>query len=354
MLHIFTHDDADGYASGYLVYKYFKTTNDLKENEYKYHFMNYNKEFPFNQIDKYDIVFITDFSINPEDMIKLHKITPYVIWIDHHISSIEKYKDWNDLVKENYFTHYNKNYNKNYNSEYIIDGLRMNGISGCALTWLYLYKGWTEEQKIQAFNEIGEQEVFNLMMKDFENAPLWIQLINDWDVWRLKLNDTKPFITALNNNLSIETIQQLDLDSQNNTDLHYLNKLIEDGRKFIDYRDNWAAQLRDKYGYKTELLLDKNKSYKVYCLNVGNANSDYSGNKILDKYDIVCHYCFNGNKYVYSMYSNKDYINCANLCKYFGKDNGGGHKGAAGFTSKDLIFKKDEPVLILNYNERED
>lgn len=351
MLHIFTHDDADGYASGYLVYKYFKTTNDLKENEYKYHFMNYNKEFPFNQIDKYDIVFITDFSINPEDMIKLHKITPYVFWIDHHISSIEKYKDWDVLVAQNYFNTYNK---EEVKEKFIIDGLRMNGISGCALTWLYLYKGWTEDQKIQAFNEIGEQEIFNIMMKDFEKAPLYLQLINDWDVWGHKLRDTKPFITALNNNLSMINIKVLD-DEVNyhfyDNDTSYLEQLIDLGNTYIDYRDNWAAQLRDKYGYKTELLLDENKSYKVYCLNVGNANSDYSGDELLNKYDIICHYCFNGTRYVYSMYSKKDYIDCASLCKYFGVDNGGGHKGAAGFTHKDLLFKKNELISILDYKK---
>ena len=119
-------------------------------------------------------------------MIKLHKITPYVFWIDHHISSIEKYKDWDDLVAQNYFNTYNKEEVKEEVKEkFIIDGLRMNGISGCALTWLYLYKGWTEDQKIQAFNEIGEQEVFNIMMKDFEKAPLYLQLINCWDIWDL-------------------------------------------------------------------------------------------------------------------------------------------------------------------------
>lgn len=351
MLHIFTHDDADGYASGYLVYKHFKTESNLKENEYKYHFMNYNKEFPFNQIDKYDIVFITDFSINPEDMIKLHKITPYVIWIDHHISSIEKYKDWDVLVAQNYFNTYNK---EEIKVNFIIDGLRMNGISGCALTWLYLYKGWTEDQKIQAFNEIGEQEIFNIMMKDFENAPEYLKLINDWDVWNLKFKDTKPFILALNNNLSIKNINKLDNEANYHfcdDNKSYLEKLIDLGNTYIDYRDNWAAQLRDKYGYKTELLLDENKSYKVYCLNVGNANSDYSGDELLNKYDIICHYCFNGTRYVYSMYSKKDYIDCASLCKYFGVDNGGGHKGAAGFTHKDLLFKKNELISILDYKK---
>lgn len=337
MLRIFTHNDADGYAAGYLVHKYFDDKKHLRENEYKYYFMDYSKEFPLNEIKKDDIIFITDFSINPEDMIKLLRITPYVVWIDHHISSIEKYNDWNELIK------LNAQRFSFGGSNFTIDGLRMNDISGCALTWLYLYQGWTEKQKLQEINDIGEEKTLNDMMKDFEKAPMWLQSINDWDVWNLKYEFTKPFITSLNNRLSINNIKLL--GDENDTDLKYFDIHIKEGKLFLSYRDNWAAQLREKYGYESSISIpDKNGEinlYKCYCLNVGNANSDYSGKQILDKYDFVVHYAFNGERFVYSLYSTKDEIDCSYISKFLGVDNGGGHKGAAGFTHKELIFKKE-------------
>ena len=50
MLHIFMHNDADGFASGYQVAKYNIEINHLSNNDYQYHIMDYNKKFPFDLI----------------------------------------------------------------------------------------------------------------------------------------------------------------------------------------------------------------------------------------------------------------------------------------------------------------
>lgn len=331
MFHVFMHNDADGFASGYQIIKHLKETVNIKKDDYQYHIMDYSKKFPFDLIKPEDIIFIVDYSIEPEEMIKLLDITKDVIWIDHHISAIEKYSNSNlDLEDANY-----------------IDGLRVNGLSGCALTWIYCNLNWSEMHKHQ-FNT--DKDFLNALKQDFSFAPIWLRLINDWDIWEHKIPETKPFMIALNNILSIETIQKLDEDSVENTPIgecqidridrtKFLKDLIETGNKYIDYRNHWASQLRDRYGYDTNIVGPDNKSYSMYLLNLGNANSEYFGDKI-DEYDIVTTFCFNGIKYNYSMYSNKDYVNCAELCRYFGVDNGGGHKGAAGFTNKDLLFTK--------------
>ena len=74
-------------------------------------------EFPLNKIEKDERVFIVDFSIEPEDMRELLKITKNVVWIDHHKTTIEKYQDF----------------------ESCIPGIRMTGpgISGASLTCWY-------------------------------------------------------------------------------------------------------------------------------------------------------------------------------------------------------------------------
>lgn len=101
-------------CAGYWV----KTLNKLTDNfTDEYIKINYGIEFPFDSIGKNEIVYIVDYSISPEEMDKLLEITSNVIWIDHHKSAIEKYKNYDKDVK----------------------GLRYDGIAGCMLTYCYLF-----------------------------------------------------------------------------------------------------------------------------------------------------------------------------------------------------------------------
>lgn len=315
MLHIFHHNDADGYAAAFLVKDFYIKEKNFSEEDIVFYEMTYDKVFPLNKINKNDLVYIVDFSIEPYDMCRLLQQTKMVTWIDHHISSIEKYFFWKDLILEI--------------NDVDVAGIRLNGISGCGLTWLYLYNN------IRFCNIEDKNDPVKLYTEVINtNAPKYIKLINDWDVWNLKFDETKRFILALSNNLTMDTFKQLDSNIENNI----LDNLIALGGEYEKYRDNWAAQLRKQYGYEVNMFVNS-RPVSIYCLNVGNANSDYSGIENLNKYDIICHYCFNGKFYKYSLYSNKDYIDCVALAKFFGGDNGGGHKGAAGFIHKELLFK---------------
>ena len=80
----FYHNDADGKCSAFWV-KLSAGLTDL-ENNYKDEFieMDYSKPFPMDKINKDEMVYIVDFSISPEEMRSLLKITKDVTWIDHH------------------------------------------------------------------------------------------------------------------------------------------------------------------------------------------------------------------------------------------------------------------------------
>jgi nanoRNase/pAp phosphatase (c-di-AMP/oligoRNAs hydrolase) len=52
-----------------------------------------------------------------------------------------------------------------------------------------------------------------------------------------------------------------------------------------------------------------------------------------DDVDICCQYYHNGDVFTISLYSKKGGVDVSAICKSFG---GGGHAGAAGFTSKEL------------------
>ena len=62
-------------------------------------------------------VFIVDFSFPLEMMKSLILKTKNIVWIDHHISSIEKLREFEGLP-----------------------GIRLDGVSGCELTYFYLNK----------------------------------------------------------------------------------------------------------------------------------------------------------------------------------------------------------------------
>lgn len=318
-LFIFHHNDADGFAAGYLVKEYYQNHKDMDEFTTKLIEMDYMKEFPLNDINKDDIVYIVDYSINPEIMIQLLRITKNVFWIDHHISSINKYIEWEDLIRE-------------VNDNNRIKGIRCNGISGCELTWLYLFGGFKGQEESTPEAEYTDR----YLRIASKNAPRFIKLIGDWDIWKHEYEETKPFIIALNTVLSLDTMDKLNRDLS----YEYLDKLINLGKDYIFYRNSWSEQFRKRYGFETTIV-NNDKVYSTYCLNLGNANSEYFGD-LINKYDICITFCFNGKVFNYSMYSNKEYVNCAELCQYFGSTsknpNGGGHKGAAGFTHERLVI----------------
>ena len=48
-------------------------------------------------------------------------------------------------------------------------------------------------------------------------------------------------------------------------------------------------------------------------------------------------WAFNGEKYSYTLYSNDKNVDCSKIAEKYG---GGGGRGASGFSSNELLFKK--------------
>ena len=55
----------------------------------------------------------------------------------------------------------------------------------------------------------------------------------------------------------------------------------------------------------------------------------------IEKYDIVCPFYFNGNNFIYSLFTAKEDIDCEYIAKRLG---GGGHRQASGFCKDSLII----------------
>ena len=286
---VFHHNDIDGLSSAAIVARF--TENYNPDNYIMY---DYSVPLPTEIIQEGETVYVVDLSFSINTVDKLKEIVEEkhcdLIWCDHHTSTIEV------LIAH-----------PEYNE---IKGLRQEGISGAALTWMY-------------FNNCT-----------FEECPLFIQMISDFDCWKYEIIDTLHFKYALEAedlNPFSNIWNQLVRD-HNTKGTPLLKKMIADGMTIEKYMEQWFENYCESYAYESEI-----KGTKCLVCNI-RANSLVFGDRIKD-YPLVAIWVSDGETYKYSIYSDKDDIDCSKIAEEFG---GGGHKGAAGFVTKQQILIKKE------------
>lgn len=296
---IFHHDDIDGRSSAFLVKLALEKGYIQPEKTYfeKFIEMNYTTPFPIEDILKDEIVIIVDFSVKPPIMDKILSKTSNVIWIDHHQTAIDTYKD---------YTNKNKIKGIQFSDE-------NNLISGAGLTYLYFFENCkTKEDYIVKFDKI----------------PYWVMLISDFDTFANKLKPKSYFFK-----LYLESIK-------NNPDNENWETIAEMSHEEIENCIN-SASIIDSYLKETSEDLIKNTGfaktidgYNAFILN-SNRKGSFQFNDNFNKYDIciVCYY--DSKKWCYSIYSSKDDIDVSKIALKYG---GGGHRGAAGFSSDKFLF----------------
>lgn len=144
-----------------------------------------------------------------------------------------------------------------------------------------------------------------------------------------RYKESEQLQIAISNILDITLIMEMD----HNEDL--VDKLLEKGKCYIEYRNQWSDQFMKRYAFETVLEYIDGSYKHILVANLGNANSKFFGNRI-SCYDAVVTQCFDGDKWNFSIYSEDEDFDCSLVARYFG---GGGHKGAAGFTSKNPFTK---------------
>lgn len=254
---------------------------------------------PLDDLRPDETVYLVDYSFKKDtawQLAKILSITNDVIWIDHHTSS---------LNLENEMEYIGTVETKS------IKGIRRDKISGMALTYMYLYN------------------------YEFDDLPYYVKLISDYDCWLYKYDpDTTYF------KLGIETMpfdaldnvwQQLDLDFVKNRH-NTRDEIIETGKTIKTYIDADNTQYRNQWAYESII-----GGHKAIVIN-RKSNSWIFGEKY-NQYPIVCVWAFNGTKFSYSIFSGDTTVDCSKIAGSYG---GGGHKGAAGFSSDELLFKSSK------------
>lgn len=154
---VFYHNDHDGRLSAFLIRHF--VLKHYPHTEIDFVETNFDQPFAIDTVVSDEIVWIVDFSIEPEMMMKLMSITGDVRWIDHHGTAIAKYEgciyDWSKDPAN------------------VIDGLRSVDVAACVLTYMYCHKEY-EGRK-------------------YRSIPWFIRLVGDRDTWTWRYGDRSKF-----------------------------------------------------------------------------------------------------------------------------------------------------------------
>lgn len=306
------HNDLDGKCAAAVVAYYFKHTNP--DNYIESDYTGLKTELCRDN----DEVFILDYSFTEDtvqDLLDICERARRVVWIDHHDSSI-------DLVHKHPELRDMRNLRIRLSKDQ----------SGCYLTYQYFYKASQGE------------------------VPLFIQLVSDYDNWNHKNPGCTEFHTGMNFQDTSPTseiyrtlfsdwdeymqlvaeddipplpqLEDIQISHMYNADcLLNMQAIWKQGYLLTAYQYEQNLLLRDDYGFESYL-----DNIKCFCVNA-KGNSLIFGSKI-EEYPICVTFIFDGEAYNYSVYSADKSISCKEIAERHG---GGGHKGAAGFRSPDLL-----------------
>ncbi len=279
--------DLDGQCSGAIIKMRFPECELIG--------INFGDDFPWDDIEVDETVFMVDFSLQPFAGMDTLNRGCDLIWIDHHKSAVDDALDFNaDQLHK-------------VDGRVIDLSNSVTGIGACALVWDYCYPGKDRPKAVQL---LAEYDVWN--HTDMFTLPFQ---------WGIRMMNTKPdeanglWGSILSDDFSDITQQIL---QQGNIILKYV---AQDNRKYME-----------ACGFETEL-----DGLKCIAINRMLTNSQMF-DSIWDeaRYDAMLTFGWRKGSWTVSLYSTKDCVDVSVTAKNRG---GGGHKGAAGFQCSELPFE---------------
>lgn len=236
-------------------------------------------------VDKYDQIYLVDISI--DSLLNDVSLRSKIIWIDHHKTAIEKF-------------------DKN------ISGVRIDGVAACRLCWnWFTNNGWSTLQSYRN-REVSE--------------PYLITLAGEYDVW----DKRKPEGEQLQ--LGLKAAKWLSKDSLeyfSNSQNAIHEKLLVSGKTIQQYMLQHNAEIAAR------AYLISFEGLRFLTLPMASGNSLLFDSRKNEKHDACLVWRYDGKKYTISLYHKvgREDLDLSTIAK---KYNGGGHKGACGFTVDEL------------------
>jgi hypothetical protein len=256
-----------------------------------------------------------------------------IIHIDHHISG---YKFLNEVLSDEDREWYKENVNYFFNNEY----------SGCMLTWLYACMNDTERANPMTvpfdFTEDFSQVAFNPETNvRIHGIPLAVRMIDDNDVWRHALPESKFFAAAWGiqddkSPLNMEFWSELLYEGPKKA-----YDMIDDGEKIFKFMENQSKSVM-KNAFKVKI-----GDHTGMVVNCPFGNSRLFGD-VFEQYDFVIKYSQSApNTWRYTIYSNEGGVDCTELISKYFHGTGGGDACAGGFVLNVNIFSQQTPIKYI-------
>lgn len=339
------HTDMDGKGAGDQVYRYI-LRQGVKPLPSMFIMRGYDEPYSEDDYNQKE-VFIVDLSFTKANIKKLFDICEganKVTWIDHHFSSVECVED--DDIRAKLDSYHNLTYFINTKA------------CGAVLSYLILndvIDMMSFDNKECIDYEIETREIdsgaytISVTNPDGEvrtvAIPDYLVMIDKYDRWvygdddrpllfnygtQTRTTNVFAFMTSANEVVYNHRFWQAVMNP------HIVKQIIDDGKLIKTYFEKRAKSSISANAYEAMI-----GGHKALVVNSTESSSLLFGDKVKE-YDLVCIWKYNGKigAYNYSLYSDKPEINCAKICQKY-DPNGGGHPGAAGFSSDKLLFKKD-------------
>lgn len=364
---VLSHTDLDGYGAQAVILNMLQDVLGV-EGEIAYLNANYDNIIP-DEVFEYEMIFITDLSVsNSKDvsrMMQLYERGKFIVWIDHHQSSLD-IMEINPKLREIY-------------------GKVDTRGCGTLLAWI-LYQmmmvakvtspedDFDIEEVIKEFSELDvsdilnpENEMFGVYPPyyrgfGFDHIPTAIRLIDDHDRHTLKYPASSKLNTAFGvyppftKNPTNHFFKDL-LCWSDQVTTHQVMEYVDFGEDLIGWQKINQLQHLNSKGFIGYFNKEGASNIPVLCLNTSFWGSS-TFEPLLRKcgpdeigYNYACIYGYFNDRWIHTIYcadpqpssdNPSEIKNAKDIAKKFG---GGGHIGAAGFTLDHPVeFLRTEPL----------
>lgn len=337
---ILYHSDLDGNTSGYEIMMLFRNCRAFDAmSEVSAFRINYNYDLKSDKnydmmsaLKVADCVFIVDYSIRDNhinDIMDTIKNDCRIVWIDHHATSLNVVNKKTAASKR--FMEYKYIYPLVYSEK---------GISGCFLCHALYYYASNSNHCISLSHEkfITYVSMYDTFYKDADRkfyyaaSRIGLDLQNRFE----KGYPDNLFVRINEFRYGTDYIMEPYLNIIG-TDSRKLGELVKEGGTIMEY-DIASHHIQQKSGLFETTIKFNGEEYSCAVMNA--RGNSFVFEEEYDTHDCVCLFYFNNyGTYTYSIYANEYADHCppCNLiCSTYG---GGGHNGAAGFTSNINIFE---------------
>ena len=364
---VLSHTDLDGYGAQAVILNMLQDVLGV-EGEITYLNANYDNIIP-DEVFEYEMIFITDLSVsNSGDVSRIYDLYSrgkFIIWIDHHQSSLDTMKVHTEL---------NKIYGK-------VD------TRGCGtlLSWI-LYQmmmvakvtspdgDFDIEEVLKEFSELDVSDILNPENEMFgvyppysqylkyEHIPMAIRLIDDHDRHVQKYTSSSRLNVAFGvyppftKNPTNYFFRNL-LCGYDQNIFHQVMEYVDFGEDLIGWQKITQLQHLNSKGFIGYFNKEGASNIPVLCLNTSFWGSS-TFEPLLRKcgpdeigYNYACIYGYFNDRWIHTIYcadpqpssdNPSEIKNAKDIAKKFG---GGGHIGAAGFTLDHPVeFLRTEPL----------